>query len=136
MKHWIVGHQGSSLTAIFSAVTHLAKGTELIAHEMVLLQDRVRALEKANEALSKRRRAKRTRIQAGGSLTIEDAQRLIARREKNSRKSGEEGVRGEVLEAEPSTSRRCKGCNKTGHNIRTCQEIEEASTEEDCITCT
>ena len=103
---------------------------------MTLLQDRVCSLEKANMALSKRQRAKRTRIQAGGALSIKDAQRLVARKEGNRGNLGKRLAEGEVLEAGPSTSRRCKGCGKTGHNIRTCQEVEEASSDEDCITCT
>ena len=55
-------HQGSSPTTLFSAVTQLAKGTELIAHEMTLLHERVQTLEKANQALSKRCKAKCIRI--------------------------------------------------------------------------
>jgi hypothetical protein len=128
-------HQGSSPTILFSAVTQLAKGTELMAHEMTLLRDRVRTLEKANIALAKRRRAKRTRIQAGGALTVGDARRLIARKEGNKEGLGEGLAEGEGSEAGPSASRRCKGCGKVGHNIRTCQEVEEATSEEDCITC-
>jgi len=131
----IARHQSSSPTAIFSAVAHLAKGTELLAHEMTLLQDRVRGLEQANQALAKRRRAKRTRIQAGGALTIEDAQRLVAQKEGNKEGLGERSAEGGASEARPSTSRRCGGCGKAGHNIRTCQEVEEATSEEDCITC-
>jgi len=135
VKKQIAAYQGSSPTPIFSAVAHLAKGMELIAHEMTLMRERNRSLEKANYALSKRRRAKRTRIQAGGIVSVEEAQRLIARKEKNGRKPDEDVVKGGVLEAEASGSRRCKGCGKTGHNIRTCQEVEEASSDEDCITC-
>jgi hypothetical protein len=44
---------------------------------MTLLYGRVRTLEKANKALAKRRRAKRSRIKAGDVLSIEDAQELI-----------------------------------------------------------
>ena len=62
---------------MFSAVRQLAKGTELIAHRVTLLEDELRTLRQANQALAKRRRAKRTRIQAGGALTVEDAQVLI-----------------------------------------------------------
>ena len=58
---------------MFSAVKQLAKGTELIAQRMVLMEDELRTLRKANEALAKRRRANRTRLQVGGGLTIEDA---------------------------------------------------------------
>ena len=131
----IARHQGSSPTTLFSAVTHLAKGTELLAHEMTLMHERVQSLEKANQALAKRKRAKRTRVQAGGSLTVEDAQRLVARKEKNKKGSAERSAEGEVSEAGTLASRRCGGCGKTGHNIRTCQEVEEATSEEDCINC-
>jgi hypothetical protein len=126
-------HQGSSPTRIFSAITQLAKGTELIAHEMTLLGDRVRTLEKANEALSKRRRAKKTRIQAGGALTIEDAQDLIAQKDASRQKSGGKSVEGGGEEARPSTLWRCGRCSKTGHNVRTCQEVEEMSDKDNSI---
>ena len=135
VKNQIAMHQGSSLTPLFSAVTHLAKGTELIAHEMTLMRERIQSLKKANHALSKRQRAKRTRIQAGGILSIQDGQRLITRKENNGRNLGQDVVEGEVSEAGPSGLRRCKRCGKTGHNIRTCQEVEEAVPEEDCINC-
>jgi hypothetical protein len=135
VRNRLARHQGSSPTPLFSAVAQLAKGTELIAHEMTLLHERVRSLEKANQALARRRRAKRTRIQAGGALTTEDAQRLIARKEDNKKGSGKRLAEEGVLESGPSTSRRCKRCGKAGHNIRTCQEVEEATNEEDCINC-
>jgi hypothetical protein len=51
----------------------LAKGTEHLAHEITLLLAKVRILRAVNEALSKRRRAKKTRVRQGGALTIEDA---------------------------------------------------------------
>ena len=59
----------------------------------------------------------------------------MVRKEENKGNLGKRLAKREVLEAGPSTSRRCKGCGKTGHNIRTCQEVEEASSDEDCITC-
>jgi hypothetical protein len=125
VRNRILNHQGSSPTSMFSAVKQLAKGTELIAHEMTLLRDRVRTLEKANEALSKRRRAKRTRLQAGGALTVKDAQALVAQKDADKRKRGGRLVEGEVSAAGTSTLRRCRGCGKVGHNVRTCQEVEE-----------
>ena len=77
VRYHIARHQGSSLTSVFSAVKQLAKGTELIAHQMTLLNEEVRTLRKANEALIKRRRAKKTRVQAGGALSVGDALSLI-----------------------------------------------------------
>ena len=49
-----------------------------MAHEMTLLSAEVRA---ANEALSKRRKAKKSRICQEGALIIKDAQDMIARKE-------------------------------------------------------
>jgi hypothetical protein len=45
---------------------------------MTLLSAEVRTLRVVNEALSKRRRAKKTRVRQGGALTIEDAQDILA----------------------------------------------------------
>ncbi|ELR01935.1 hypothetical protein GMDG_08779 [Pseudogymnoascus destructans 20631-21] len=60
VKNCIARHQGSSPTPIFATVTALAKGTEILAHEMTLLSAEVRTLRAANEALSKRQRAKKS----------------------------------------------------------------------------
>ena len=96
-------------------------------HQVALLRSENAALRKANEALSKRRRAKRTRVQLGGSLTIQGAQESL----------GQGVVGGEgVQETQPDsgsvgggrTRVRCCGvCGKPGHNARTCQEVVEAS---------
>ena len=98
---------------------------------MVLLQDEVRTLRQANQALAKRRRAKRTRIQAGGALTVEDAQALIAQKEAVVQQSKPMSENGVVSKAGPATLRRCGNCGKTGHNVRTCQEVEETSEDSD-----
>ena len=62
---------------------------------MALLRAENASLRKANEALSKRRRAKRTRVQLGGSLIVQDAQNVI----------GQGAVGGEgVQETQPGGS--------------------------------
>jgi hypothetical protein len=48
---------------------------------MTLLSAEVRTLRAANEALSKRRRAKKTLVRQGGALTVEDAQDILAQKE-------------------------------------------------------
>ncbi len=98
-----------------------------VMHQVALLRSENAALRKANEALSKRRRAKRTRVQLGGSLTIQGVQEEL----------GQGAVGGEgVQETQPGgsgaggvrTKVRCCGvCGKPGHNARTCQEAAEAS---------
>ena len=81
VRNQIACHQGSSPTPLFETVAALAKGTERMAHEMTLLSAEVRTLRAANEALSKRRRAKKARVRQGGALTIEDAQDIIAQKD-------------------------------------------------------
>ena len=94
---------------------------------MALLQAEVSSLRKANEALSKHRRAKRTRVQLRGSLTVQGAQEAIGQgavgregvQEMQPDSGGAEGGRTRV---------RCCGiCGKPGRNARTCQEPIESS---------
>jgi hypothetical protein len=108
-------------------VDQLTKGTMAVMHEVALLRSEVSSLRKANEALSKRRRAKRTRVQLGGSLSVQDANGLL-----DQKAAGGEGVQ----ETQPDGSgiggarmkvRCCGVCGKPGHNVRTCQEAVEAS---------
>jgi hypothetical protein len=127
IKTRIANHQNSSPTSMLAAVDQLTKGTMAVMHEVSLLRSEVSSLRKANEALSKRRRAKKTRVQLGGSLTMQDAMNLL----------GQSAVVGEgVQETQPDgsgaggarTKVRCCGvCGKPGHNARTCQEAAEAS---------
>jgi len=48
-----------------------------VMYEVALLRIEVSVLRKANKGLSKRRRAKKTRIRFGGSLTVQEAQDLL-----------------------------------------------------------
>ena len=127
IKTRISNHQNSSPTPMLAAVDQLTKGTMAVMHQVALLRSENASLRKANEALSKRRRAKRTRVQLGGSLAVQDAQEVL----------GPRAVGGEgVQEMQPEgggagggrTRVRCCGvCGKPGHNARTCQEVAEAS---------
>ena len=128
-------HQGSSPTPIISAVDQLAKGLQAMAHEITILKDRVRTLKDANLALAKRRRAKRTRVQLGGALSIEDSQAIIEEKQKGKRPAGEiSGEAEEAVRGGPS-KRRCGNCGKTGHYATTCQKDVEGSSQSDseCI---
>ena len=62
---------------MLTAVDRLAKGTMAVMYEVALLRIEVLVLRKANEGLSKRRRAKKTRVRLGGSLTVQEAQDLL-----------------------------------------------------------
>jgi hypothetical protein len=77
IKTRITSHQDSSLDSMLAAVDQLAKGITAVMHQVALLRSEVASLYKANKVLSKRRRAKRTRMQLGGSLTVQDAWDLL-----------------------------------------------------------
>lgn len=127
IKSRVANHQNSSPTSIYQAVDQIVKGAQSMMHSVALLRDRVATLEEANHTLSKRRRAKRTRIRQGGSLTIQDGQDLLDQRtvdeqiHQEIRQSGGRRARTE------SKQRRCGTCGKTGHNARTCRENAEMS---------
>jgi hypothetical protein len=121
VRDQITRHQGSSPTKIFEAAEQMARGMVTIAHELTLVRKRVRDLETANEALSKRRRAKRTQIQKGGSLTVAEAQDLIARTEAEMAAADERFQNGQNGRGGSGTIRRCSKCSEPGHTARTCQ---------------
>jgi hypothetical protein len=50
-------------------------------HRLTLAEARISTLERANEALSKCRRAKRTQIHQEGALSIEEAKDLLTQKE-------------------------------------------------------
>ena len=117
------------------AVDQLAKGTTAIMHQMVLLRKEVEGLRTANEALSKRRRAKKTRLRLGGSLTVQEATDII----------DQKAIDGQLVEESRQAGRKPRGgeakvwccgrCRKPGHIIRMCPEaVEDSDTSiEDAI---
>ena len=117
----IQGHQGGSPTSIFSAAKQMAKGLEAIAHQNTLLTAENRDLRKANEALSKRRRAKKTRVRQGGALTAEDARDILAQKEVEKQVARDIRENQDGDKERLATRRHCGNCGKPGHNARTCQ---------------
>ena len=63
---------------ILEALKSLAKGTKAIMHEYVLVEAEAQDLLQANEILSRRRRAKRTRLQKREVTTVEKGRQAIA----------------------------------------------------------
>jgi uncharacterized protein YaiL (DUF2058 family) len=107
---------------IFNTVVALAKGTEILAHEVTLLSAEIRTLRKANKALSKRQRAKKTRFRQGEALTVEESRDIIAQKEAEEQVRRDKRVREGGQNEGQSSVRRCNLCGTIGHNARTCQD--------------
>ncbi|KAL1581612.1 hypothetical protein WHR41_09676 [Cladosporium halotolerans] len=103
----------------------MTKGIGAMAHSVTLLTAENRTLQKANQALSRRRRAKESRVRHGGALTAQSARGILAQKHREEQQ-GQGAVENQSRSSEWLVPiRRCRKCGKPGHNIRTCQlEIE------------
>ncbi len=104
-----------------------------IIYQITLLHEEVRTFRKANEAFTKRRKAKKTYIRARKALSIEDTYNLIEQKKAVRQQSSKRLAEGGIVRIEPSGLQRYKRCGKTRHNIRTCQEAEKTSKEDNDI---
>ena len=102
-----------------------------IIHEVALLRSRITELEEANKRLSKHCKAKKTRLQKGGSLSVQEVEDLVAQTNMGSRQSDEIGSGGGQDQGVQSCIRYCSTCGETRYNTHTCQKIVETSKEED-----
>jgi hypothetical protein len=131
IKRRISRHQGSSPTTILEAMDQFAKGTYGIMHKMALLKAENQQLREANALVSKRRRARKTRLRDGGTMTIAEGQALQDQKDVEEQIQQEDRkTRGRKPRVE-TKGRRCGVCGKTGHNARTCQIDVETSDKED-----
>ena len=127
----IANHQNSSPTPIFEAARQFSKGSSKIIHQVTIILGENESLQRANEVINKRRRAKKLRLQFGGSLSQQDAQDLL---DKNSiaeqiKQETQVGIRRKARVQ--VHARHCGVCSNTGHNMRTCQIRIVSSEEED-----
>jgi hypothetical protein len=81
VKGRIQRHIDSLLTSIVEAFKKVLKGAAIIAHKLVLVQKEIVELRAVNEAATRRRSHKRKRVQAEGTLIIEDGARLTTLKE-------------------------------------------------------
>ena len=94
---------------------------------MALMQSEIMILRHANETLSKHRRAKKTHLRQGGSLTLAEGQDIQTQKDvevqvkEETRQSSSRVRRTELKE------QRCGTCGKPGHNARTCKVDIEMS---------
>ena len=112
---------------MLATVDQLAKSTTAIMYRMAFLTAENASLRKANEALSKRRRAKKTHIQLGGSLIVQDVKDQLGQKAAVGEVAQEKEQDGGGVGGGRTKVRCCGVCGKPGHNARTCQEVAEAS---------
>ncbi|EDN93931.1 hypothetical protein SS1G_09798 [Sclerotinia sclerotiorum 1980 UF-70] len=94
---------------------------ELLAHANTLLAAEVHSLRKANEALSKRRRARKALIRKGGVLSVEDEHNILEQENVEDQIRRDEFTNGDSSARRQATIRRCSKCGSALHNARTCQ---------------
>jgi cell division protein FtsB len=122
-------HHSSSPESVLEALKSLSKGTKAVMHEVTLLRAKVQDLEQANEILSRRRRAKRTRLQKGGAMTVEEGRQVVNQLDDDTQMVAESSrSRGQKGSAQVK-ERRCGTCGKIGHNARRCQIVVAVSEE-------
>jgi hypothetical protein len=118
----IRNHKSSSPESIIEAVKYFEKGQSILLHKIALQEAEIRELRQANDTLSRRRRAKRTRLQRRGNITIGNAQDPIDQTDVNTQVIAESSRSGGHERSQGPKVRQCSICGKTGHNARTCQE--------------
>jgi hypothetical protein len=130
LKFRITRHQNSFLISIYNKIDQIAKRAKQIMHKMALLQTEVAEFRKANALISKRRKARKTRVRLEGSFNSQDVQNL------QDQKDVAQQIQQEVYRNDAGSSRsqprqrRCSVCGKIGHNARIYQiEIESSGQE-------
>ncbi|KAG6997277.1 hypothetical protein FocnCong_v015274 [Fusarium oxysporum f. sp. conglutinans] len=130
LQRRIINHKSSSPESIIQAVRYFEKGNSILIHEVALLKDKVRQLEQENRTVGRRRRGKRTRLQKGGTLTIEEASQVIDQMDVDMQVAAESSRSGGRRRSKGPRVSHCSKCGKAGHNARTCQEVIEVNGEE------
>jgi hypothetical protein len=129
VKTRIQRHLDSSPTSMVEAFEKVSKRAAIIAHKLVLAQKEIAELQAANEAATRCRSHKRKRLQAEGTLIVEDGAHLTALKEFGARSDGKKLKRRVRAEAGEPSQRRCGRCSQTGHNARTCKQAVEVDSE-------
>src|SRR6478609_9261687 len=130
LERRIRSHKSSSPESIIEALKSSTKATKAALHRLALVEARLKDLEQANKILSRRRRAKRTRLQKGGAMTVQEASQVIDQLDVDAQVVAESSRNGARGRSERPGGRRCGVCGKAGHNARTCQEEIEVNREE------
>jgi hypothetical protein len=86
-------------------------------------------LQEANKAAIGQRSSKRKQVQKKETFTVQDSYQLTTRKESRARSDEKKTEKRARVKVGESSQRRCKQCNKTGHNTRTCKKDTEGTVE-------
>ncbi|ENH75752.1 hypothetical protein FOC1_g10003916 [Fusarium oxysporum f. sp. cubense race 1] len=124
-------HHSSSPESILKALQSLTKSVMRNMHKTALLEAEVEDLREANATQSRKKRAKRTRLQDSGRMTIGTGQSQIDQIDVDIQIVAESSRSGGRGRSEGPKVRHCRTCGKAGHNARTCQEAIEVTKDKD-----
>ena len=109
-------HPDTPYSPTESAFQQLVKCAKLAMHTNTVLTEENRQLRAENQRQKRKRAIKRSFIQSGGVLTVQEGIELVETAENGS-------IGGEVeprVQAQPRALGRCSICRSTIHNARTC----------------
>lgn len=114
----ICNHQGTSLKSFFTSTKQMAKGLMEMAHEITLVSADLRNLRAANDALSKRRKVKKTHLCQGVILIQVEGIQIMAENDTEAQiKCDKE--RNSVSEiGRSATAWKLSNCDQTGQNTQ------------------
>ena len=102
-----------------------------MAHKIIIIEDQIYILKKANIALAKCRKAKKIQIQLGKALSIEKSQAIINKKKKEKRPATQmAGGAEKEVHGRPS-KQRYSNYSKTRHNTRIYKKKKEESSRSD-----
>ena len=95
---------------------------QAVFYRVLLLEAEVQILQEANNALSKRRRAKQTCLQDEGAINGSQAREIMAEKDVVEEEGRVEEENEGLSKRRRMGSQLCSICRKAGHNARTCPE--------------
>ena len=93
-----------------------------LAHRTIFLLNKIQSLQKANTALNKRRRAKKTRLHQGKAITTRDTRNKLEQKNLGRSVGKEKNKNGGHKGGQRQGQRYYSVCGKPGHNVRTCEK--------------
>jgi hypothetical protein len=117
----ISDYRNSSAESLQDMVQQFQKGAEMMVHTQVLMAAEIIRLRAANKAASERKTRKKKRIQHRGTLSQQEAEEVVERRDAEALVEAEMSERVRTDGSGPG-SRRCGRCGGAGHNKRTCNK--------------